>query len=133
MIVIPVMIFYILLLAGIVWLQIFLSKSQSKWPGLILPFISFLFSVLMICSVAVFNGAGTLTTQEIDAQGNVISQQVTQIEGEKLTSLQIVGQIMPILLISNIPTVILIGIYASCRGKNKEKQQLGKMSIQDLE
>lgn len=29
-------------LVGIVFLQIFLSKKESKWPGLILPIISFI-------------------------------------------------------------------------------------------
>ena len=33
-------------LAGIVLLQIFLSRAERKWPGLILPIISFLFSFL---------------------------------------------------------------------------------------
>lgn len=33
-------------LAGIILLQIFLSRAERKWPGLILPIISFLFSFL---------------------------------------------------------------------------------------
>ena len=33
-------------LIGIVLLQIFLSRTERKWPGLILPVISFLFGFL---------------------------------------------------------------------------------------
>lgn len=33
-------------LAGIVLLQIFLSRAERKWPGLVLPIIFFFFSFL---------------------------------------------------------------------------------------
>lgn len=33
-------------LTGIILLQIFLSRTEHKWPGLILPIISFLFGFL---------------------------------------------------------------------------------------
>ena len=33
-------------LIGIVLLQIFLSRTERKWPGLVLPVISFLFGFL---------------------------------------------------------------------------------------
>ena len=36
------MIFLLLLLAGAILLQIFLSRRISRWPGLILPGITFL-------------------------------------------------------------------------------------------
>ena len=37
-------------LVGLVFLQIFLSKRESKWPGLILPIIS---SIILI-NIAIF-------------------------------------------------------------------------------
>ena len=33
------------LLVGIVLLQIFLSRRKSRWPGLVLPSLTFLFSL----------------------------------------------------------------------------------------
>lgn len=33
-------------LAGVVFLQIFLSKCENKWAGLIIPIISFAFSII---------------------------------------------------------------------------------------
>jgi len=36
-------------------------------------------------------------------------------------------------LISNIPTIVFLGIYFGCREKMKLRSQLDKMNIQDLE
>ena len=46
-------------LIGIVLLQIFLSQTERKWPGLILPVISFLFGFLYPFNMS----AGTLIWQ----------------------------------------------------------------------
>ena len=46
-------------LIGIVLLQIFLSRTERKWPGLILPIISFLFGFLYPFNMS----AGTLIWQ----------------------------------------------------------------------
>jgi hypothetical protein len=46
-------------LIGIVLLQIFLSQTKRKWPGLILPVISFLFGFLYPFNMS----AGTLIWQ----------------------------------------------------------------------
>ena len=40
------LLFLLAILAGIIWLQIFLSKKENKWPGLVMPIISFLFGLL---------------------------------------------------------------------------------------
>lgn len=42
------LIILILILAAIIGLQIFLSKRENKWWGLILPILSFLFAVLIV-------------------------------------------------------------------------------------
>ena len=38
-------IFLLALLVGVPLLQIFLSRRESKWPGLILPLLTFLYSL----------------------------------------------------------------------------------------
>ena len=43
-------------LIGLVVLQVFLSKRESKWPGLILPLLSLLISLLLVLNVTVHNG-----------------------------------------------------------------------------
>lgn len=94
------------LLVGAIFLQIFLSKKKSKWFGLILPTVTFLYSLLMILNIADFEG----------------------MRGGKIFML-----IASTFLISNIPTIVLLGIYFGCREKMKLRSQLDKMNIQDLE
>lgn len=45
------------LLVGGVLLQIFLSRRESRWPGLVLPALTFLYSLAMALGVAVSDGA----------------------------------------------------------------------------
>jgi len=94
------------LLVGAIFLQIFLSKKKSKWFGLILPTVTFLYSLLMILNIADFEG----------------------MRGGEIFML-----IASTFLISNIPTIVLLGIYFGCREKMKLRSQLDKMNIQDLE
>lgn len=42
----------LLILVGIVCLQIFLSKREGKWPGLVLPIMVFLFSLMYPLNMA---------------------------------------------------------------------------------
>ena len=89
-------------LIGLVVLQVFLSKRESKWPGLILPLLSFLYSLVMALSAAAYN-AGIPW-----------------------------GPILASLILGNIPTVILLAIYAACREKFHKRSELDKMQIKDL-
>lgn len=84
------LIIVLLFFAGIVWLQLFLSKSENKFLGLILPSIFFVFSLIMVSSIAVF---------------------------ETMSGGEIVGLIISTLLLANIPTIILIAIYIASREK----------------
>lgn len=98
--------FVLAILAGIVWLQIFLSKKDDKWPGLILPAITFGCSLLVIFSYAVYEG---------------------------MTNWDIFIALGMLFLLCNIPTLILLAIYLACREKNKRSKELEKMNISDLE
>ena len=89
---------------GGIWLQIFLSKKESKWAGLILPIVSFCISLIFVLNVA-----------------NI---------GEPSA---VIVTIITAFLLCNIPTAVLLAIYAACRGKRKKQRALDKMSVQDLE
>ena len=97
-----VLVFVLALLVGGVFLQIFLSKRESRWPGLILPLLSFLYSLLMACSAVAYNGGIPW------------------------------GPILASLVLGNIPTVILLAIYAACRERFRKRSELDKMNIKDL-
>lgn len=96
---------FLLFIAGVITLQIFLSKRESKWVGLVLPVIAFLFSLLYPLNM------------------------VAPSEG---VTVGFVFQMIIVWLIGNIPTIIFLAIYFSCRGKQRRNKQLDKMNIQDL-
>lgn len=93
------------LLAGIVLLQIYLSRRESKWPGLVFPIVSFLSSLSYPLAMAV--------------------------PSEGATAGFIVQMVMVWLLV-NIPTVVFLAIYFACHEKPRRNKQLDKMNIQDL-
>lgn len=93
----------LVLVVGGILLQIFLSKRESKWPGLVLPVISFLWSLLYL-----FNLMDT---------GSVVRN--------------ILMAILTILL-TNIPTLVLLAIYWAVREKRCKRSEIEKMNIDDL-
>ena len=97
--------FVILIVFGVggIVLQIFLSKRESKWPGLVLPAITFLSSVLMMLNV---------TAME--------------------TARAVIAALLSAFIMGNIPTLILLAIYFACRGKQKARSEMDKMLIKDL-
>jgi len=95
----------LVLIIGLFVLQFYMSKREAKWPGLVLPILFFLFSMLVPLNyVAPSTG--------VDA-GVIIS-------------------LVLIWIFSNIPTALLLVIYFSCREKQKRKKQVDKMNIIDL-
>ena len=87
---------------GGILLQIFLSKRERKWPGLVLPLLSLLYSLLMACSAVAYEGGIPW------------------------------GAILASLVLGTIPTVILLAVYFACREKFRKRSELDKMSIDDL-
>ena len=108
MLVMRPMIFLLLLLAGVILLQIFLSRRASRWPGLLLPGVTFFYSLVMLLSVAAYNGMG-----DNDMEGAVAA-------------------LLSALVLGNIPTVMLLIIYALCRRGERTQRELNKMNAQDL-
>ncbi len=102
-VIIGVAVFGLAIIAGMILLQIYLSKKDSKWLGLVLPALSFLLSFLYPMNM--------ISTGELwpDIWSFVIA-----------------------LLLGNILTVILLVIYAAIRDGRRKKAQLEKMNIQDL-
>ncbi len=92
------------LIIGTVILEIILSKQNSKWPGLVLPVITFIFSLISILNINSF--------------GNVINT---------------IFLILTTFLLTNIPTIILITIYLSIRKSRKNLSEIEKMNIKDLD
>lgn len=90
------------LTVGGVLLQIFLSRREGRWPGLVLPLLTFLYSLLMAFSAVSYYGEMPW------------------------------GPVFASLVLGNIPTVILLAVYAACREKRRRNNAVDKMNIQDL-
>ena len=93
----------LVLLVGTLLLQIYLSKRGSKWPGLVLPVITFLWSVLMVLNVSAMESTRA-----------------------------VIAAILSVLITGNLPMLILLAIYFACRGNRRKKSEVEKMNISDL-
>jgi glucan phosphoethanolaminetransferase (alkaline phosphatase superfamily) len=121
-----VLIIFLALCVGIIVLQVFLSKKERKWAGLILPVISICISLLAVLGIILFSAhTGTATTT---VNGEVVEQTVNLFS----PAASIIASAAISFLLYNIPTVVLVLIYQTCRGKRKRQRALEKMSAQDL-
>ena len=93
----------LILLVGGILLQLYLSRRESRWPGLILPLLTFLSSLLLPLNV--------MDTGSVSR--NILLVLVT-------------------LLAGNIPTLILMAIYWAAREKYRVRDQMEKMGKQDI-
>lgn len=83
--------------------QVYLSKLQSKWYGLILPSITFLYSLVGILGIILYNSI-----------------------------FELIVNILAVFVMLNIPTAVLIAIYKGIRQNMKNNNEMKKMNIQDL-
>ena len=90
------------LLVGVPVLQVFLSRRENRWPGLLLPLLTFLYSLVMVCSVTAYEGG--------------IPR----------------GPILASFVLGNIPTAVLLVIYFACREKFRRRSELDKTRIEDI-
>ncbi|MTI70528.1 MAG: hypothetical protein FH751_09790 [Firmicutes bacterium] len=81
----------LLFFVAIILLQIFLCKRKNKWLGLIIPIISFVFSILWILGIPYYLSMSALTLK-----------------------------IIIVFIIANIPTAIFLTIYFIVRNNTKK-------------
>ena len=123
---------------GIILLQIYLSKKENKWSGLVLPILSFFISLIAVFNIAAYT-TNTVTgvLQVTDENGVVIQEEIVQEKPNLVQPIQntpsLIFTIGAVLLLYNIPTVVLLAIYFGCREKQRQRKALDKMQAQDLE
>lgn len=96
----------LLIVSLIIYLQIYFSKMESKWIGLILPGISLIISIIMVLNI-------------VEPSANI-------------STAQRIVMVLSAFITSNIPTIILLAIYAVVRQKLKRQSEIDKMNIKDL-
>ena len=118
---------------GIIALEVWLSRRKSRWPGLILPAVTLVLSLLMVLGFAAFSrGGATSEMQVIDQETGEIVYQEQTVEAEPDWALGDAAQLGVVLLVGNIPTFVLLGTYYIGREKLRREKMLEKMNIQDL-
>jgi len=93
----------LVLAVGAIFLQIFLSKRENKWPGLVLPVICMLYPLILLLNVAAAGNAGS-----------------------------VIATLIMSVFMGSIPAAILLAVYFACRGRRTKKQEMEKMNIRDL-
>lgn len=89
---------------GFLLLERFLARQESKYPGLVLPGIQILGSLIMVLNLM---DTGSVL-------GNAWSIFLT-------------------LLVGNLPTALYLAIYFACRKKRNQDSERQRMNIQDLD
>lgn len=118
---------------GIIALEVWLSRRKSRWPGLILPAVTLVLSLLMVLGFAAFSrGGATAEMQVIDQETGEIVYQEQTVETEPDWTLGDAAQLGVVLLVGNIPTFVLLGTYYIGREKLRREKMIEKMNIQDL-
>ena len=145
--------------ALVVALQVWLCKRKTRWLGLILPVLSFLFSLLLVFSLGAFGliqpgSGGSMTLDEngqviqqtvtengmittYDGEGNILDQYPDPDAQEKQEAQEeIFRRLLPsavlLFLVGNIPTVVLGGIWLHYKNRRDFQDEIKKMNIQDL-
>ena len=106
------LIFLIAFVAAMIILQVYLSRRESKLPGLVLPAITFsgeLFILLNVVTNVVMTSAADNAVGGVDSYSVFVT-----------------------LLVISMPTIVLLVIYFLCRRGMNRKKQIEKMNIQDL-
>jgi len=117
---------------GAIFLQIYLSKRESKWFGFILPMVTFAISLLAVLGMAVYTQMGHFVHTEYSyIDGELVTSIITEEWSREVIPGAIGGAVVTFFLM-NIPTAILLLIYKVSRSSRNRKRDLEKMSIQDL-
>jgi len=127
------LIIVLLLLAGSIWLQIFLSTKNNKWLGLIVPLICLIIAVSGVLGLTVYTTSSGITTVTETVNGDVIREEPIAVESEEPSILSMLVTVIPTFLMFNIPTFVFLAIYFACRERLKTKKLLDRMNVQDLE
>ena len=138
--IIILIIFLLIIPVGTIFLQIYLSKKESVWFGLILPIITFLFSAMAIMGMVNYT---TFThTSYIDITYEMLREPATEGGGQFIPEATnseafalIPGATFGIIytfILMNIPTAVLLIICKAVRSKQNRRRDIEKMSVQDL-
>ncbi len=109
------------IIAGLIYLQFRLSKSENKYVGLVLPIIFLLLSLIVVFSQVAYY------EMKVTVDGVVTERNIVKDIGVE----NYIALIFPF-LICNIPTTILMAIYSGERSKINTRKSIDRMKIEDI-
>lgn len=146
----------------LILLQIWLSKRESRIPGLILPALHLLLSIVVMLSLAAYSVTGGLSATSVitdsgyetiieqeDEDDVLVLEEEIEATPDESHSVGIIGgadgptaifvtgssnilSLLPLFLLLNIPTAIHLLIYFIQRCKRSHRKTVDKTRIQDL-
>lgn len=120
---------------GIIVLQIYLSRLPGKMPGLILPALCLLLTLVIIFGFSFFRVSNSYVVEENGETVQIAEpgEDDVQVESSKITVGDVLS-LVPAFLMMNIPTLILLCIYFAARDSKQRSQnaELNRMNINDL-
>lgn len=125
---------YLLIVAGLTVLQIYLSRMESPWPGRILPILSFVLTLAMIVGIFTYALSTRDSTEDpgTEETGTEIPDE-SAVEGHQTVVVASIPMTLMVFVWGDIPTALFTIIYFGERQKFRKKKQMEKMNIQDLE
>ncbi|MBE6754442.1 MAG: hypothetical protein E7559_08880 [Ruminococcaceae bacterium] len=140
----------LMLTAGLIVLQVYLSKMESKWPGLILPILSLVMALVAASGMYLFSAVRYDGTEIVTGHEEIIIEtEIDEIEVEGIDEeeyepeeIQEVntseamgigfGGVLLLFVLFSIPAAVYFIIYFCCRNAGKQKRALEEMALQDL-
>lgn len=117
----------IFVFGGAIALQFYLSGKRDKWLGLIIPIISLILSLGILGLTPSGHYTKVVSTQT--STGKLVSETVESNYNDGP------GEVLRIIIqlgVTNIPTLIYVGIYLGRREKFRTEKNINKMKVQDL-
>ena len=114
-------------------LQVWLCRRDRQWLGLILPALTLVLSLTVCLGALAFSTMTTVGSSAVLEDGTVVEGPTeTQVHIQDLTPQAAVAA-AALFLVFNIPTAVLLGIWFYHRSRRALREELRKMTVQDLE
>ena len=118
----------IILILASFFAEVILSKKSNKWLGLIIPFVGFLISILLLIAYINWEPA----SMKIEDYNRSTLIHSFEISGNILPSSTKIINCVILFFLLNIPTMIYLIIYAGFRKKMVSNAAINKMKLGDL-
>lgn len=87
---------------------------------------------MSVLGISMYTATKIASVTEV-VDGAIVNQETTYPQAQRPSIGEMLATGIPVFIISNVPTLIFLAIYFSCREQRKKNLELEKMNIQDSE